>query len=383
MKQFRAIYLLLLATLACAYFSPKQIEIIDLHHKIQPKKASTDQELRTFYSVLSVPANVKEDELEKVYKKVSRKWHPDKFVRKDRKERERAERKFETLSLIVSILRDVERRRHYDYYLKNGFPQWDKRKGRYIYKNKSKPNFTLIAGTLLLLATIGHVFMAVLNRKQKNKRVAQILRDVRWKADHMVKQNIDTNKVMELPDGYDVNTNIVDPSQYTVDDRLVTYCGKVFIVKPDSSVLLYNDSSINTEDQQEMNDLVKKIMDSGHYNLYGIEKKPMNRRERRHVEKDKRTASTADDNNEVIEKLVQFKEDDTGLKLTDLLPLKIVIGVWNMTLGKILYVSPSSKAEVKRNTPSEEDILDTPIKVKSDGDKITLSNGKVLHSRKK
>jgi hypothetical protein len=109
----------------------------------------------------------------------------------------------------------------------------------------------------------------------------------------------------------------------------------------------------------------------------------MNRRERRHVEKDKRTASTADDNNEVIEKLVQFKEDDTGLKLTDLLPLKIVIGVWNMTLGKILYVSPSSKAEVKRNTPSEEDILDTPIKVKSDGDKITLSNGKVLHSRKK
>lgn len=391
MRQFKFICLLFLAVLTCAYFSPKQIEIIDLHHRIQPKSQSSDKELRTFYSLLSVPSNVKDDQLEKAYKKASRKWHPDKFVRKDRKEREKAERKFETLSLIVSILRDVERRRHYDYYLKNGFPQWDKRKGRYIYKNKSKPNFALISATLLLLATIGHAFMTSLNRKQKNKRVAQILRDVRWKADNMVKQGgVNDNKIMELPDGFDLDTNIVNPSQFNVDDRLVTYCGKIFIVKPDTTVLLYNDDDIDPDDQQEMNELVKKIMDSGHFNLYGVEKKVMNRKERRFLEKEKKSSNSSQDDEDVIEKLVQFKEDDSGFTVTDLLPLKMLLGLWNKTIGSLISSSPSSSTSKSESSPisadSEEDETNTdepvPI-IKQDGNKITLPNGKILHSRKK
>lgn len=389
MLHFKIAYLVLFATFVSAYFSPTQLEILDLHYKIQPKNGG-GKEVRSFYSVLSVPPNVKEDKLEKAYKKLSRKWHPDKFIRADAKERRKAERKFETLSLIISILRDVERRKNYDYFLKRGFPVWDESKARYVFKNRSKPTFKIVLAIVLILTTIGQLIVSKLNKSQKNKRIEQILRDVRWKADNMTRQDQNTNKIMELPDDYEM-TNGIETPIYSVDDRLVTYCGKVFIVKPDRSVLLYNNENFNVEDQQEMNDLVKKIVESGHFNLYGFQKKPMNRKERRHVEKEKKKSDDADIDSDIVEHLVQFREDESGFQITDLFVVKLVFGVWNLTVGKIFSGAPAldkiDKAEenhTKDQANDEDaqsyDIID--LKKENDGN-IILPNGKVLHSRKK
>lgn len=392
MKYFTLTYILLLASFAFAYFSPAQLEILDLHYKIQPKNFKPTDDIRTFYSLLSIKPSASDDELESAYRKMSRKLHPDKFVKADPKDRRRAERKFETLSLVISILRDVERRKNYDYFVKNGFPVWDNSKARYIFKNRSKPTFVITLSVILLLSTIGQVIILKLNKKQKNKRVEQILRDVRWKADNMSKSTMKSNKVMELPDDYELDTNF---SGYSVDDKLVTYCGKVFIVKPDRSVLLYNDENLNVEDETAMNDLVKKIMESGHFSLYGLQKKEMNRKERREVEKKNKKESNSEVD-DVVEKLVQFKEDESALKLTDLYPVKIVLGIWRLIFGK---VNKESSNETLKHTESndtvetevEEEVEEKPVsskvkvsnlKTSSDG-KVTLPNGKTLRSRKK
>jgi curved DNA-binding protein CbpA len=385
---------LALVTFAFAYFSPKQLEIIDLHYKIQPKHSnSRDNEIRTFYSILSVPQNVNDDKLEKAYKKLSRKWHPDKFINKDTKERLKAERKFETLSIIISILRDVERRKNYDYFLKKGFPIWDKSKSRYVFKNRSKPTFTLTIGFILLISSIGQLIIKKLNKSQKNKRIEKILRDVRWKADNMTKQDQMNNKIMELPDNFEMNNTL---SNYSVDDKLVTYCGKIFIVKPDRSVLLYDDDSIDVENQQEMNDLVKKIVESGHFNLYGFQKKQLNRKERRQVEKENKNNQSDDEQNDIIEKLVQFKEDDSSLKFSDLYLAKMFIISWNTTLGKLILKSKQTgeleddnnndnaynNTTVAKELEKIEEFESIDTSKTKDG-KIILKNGKVLHSRKK
>lgn len=384
MQHFRFVYLLLLASFALAYFSPTQLEILNVHYKIQPKETSKHTDSRTFYSLLSLEPSASDDQLERAYRKLSRKWHPDKFVRADPKERRRAERKFETLSLVVSILRDVDRRKSYDYFLKNGFPVWDEAKAMYVFKNKFKPNFTMVLAFFALFSTIGQIMILKLNKSQKNKRVEQILRDVRWKADNMTQNDI--NKVVELPDDYELDSNF---SGYSVDDKLVLYCGKVFIVKPDRSVLLYNDENFDVEDQQCVNDLTKKIMESGHFNLYGFQKKELNRRERRQVEKQsKKDAKSETD--DVLAKLVQFREDESGLKITDLYLLRALLKIWNLTIGNLFKGSNSTAAyeastinDQELSVESEDQSNETEVLRKNSDGKVVLPNGKVLRSRKK
>lgn len=357
-------------TLSWAYFSPQQLEILDLHYKIQPKnvKGKHGPELRSFYSILSVPQNVGEDELEKTYKKLTRKWHPDKFARKDIKERKKAERKYETISLVVNILRDVERRRNYDYFLKNGFPVWSNHKKAYVFLNRSKPTLKLVGGLLLVLITFGQLGLSKMNKNQKNRRVRQILRDVRWKADNQEQKD---NKIMELPDDF----NTIDTPIYSMDDKFVTYCGKVFIVKPDKSVLLYDDESLDVEDKAQMDELIKRIIESGHFNLYGFEKKVLNRRERRSEKKSKQEK----DNFDITEKLVQFKEDDSGLDWSKLVVLKPVFVIISLFRKK---TNIEEGVEEAISDDDDDDVESVEKPVLKNG-KITLPNGKVLHSRKK
>lgn len=367
MRIYHIFHILFLINVVWSYFSPAQLEILDLHHKIQPKnvKDNHSPEIRSFYSILSVPPNVSDDGLEKAYKKLTRKWHPDKFARKDPKTRKQAERKYETITLVVNILRDVERRKNYDYFLKNGFPVWDEQRHLYVFKNRSKPSFKIIIAFLLTILTLGQIGLQKLNKNQKNKRIQKILRDVRWKADNQQQEN---TKVMELPDDFAINETPI----YSTDDKLVTYCGKVFIVKPDKSVLLYDDDSLDPEDEASMNEFIKKILDSGYFNLRGFQKKQMNRRERRSEKKQEETSM----NNDIMEHLVQFKEDDSQLEFSKLLVFRPILLILSYFIRKDEKITDSDVSDSpKKSEPSKRQI--------PEAGSITLPNGTVLHSRKK
>lgn len=371
----KLVSIFVLFTFAFAYFSQKQLELVDLHYKIQPK--SNNNKVRTFYSVLAVPPNVNDIDLEKAYKKLSRKWHPDKFLNKSSKERKQAERKFETLSLIIGILRDVDSRKNYDYFLKKGFPIWSSSKSRYVFPNRSKPSLLVSMGIVLIILSFGQILILKLNKSQKNKRIAKILRDVKWKADNMTKKDESNNKIFELPSDFEVSEF---NSGFCADDRLVTYCDKLFIVKSDTSVLLYNEK-IDVNNENEINEVIKKIIDSGHFSLYGFSKKPMNRKERRQL--DMKTVDA--DDNDVLDKLVILKEDESSVKIGDFLIVKLIIRLWNVTINKLIDngdVNNKEKINKDENGEKKDETKTADIKKNKIG-KMTLPNGKILHPRKK
>lgn len=64
-------------------------------------------------------------EIIKNLRKLAKKYHPD----KNKKYR----KLYERLNLATNILSNDERKKMYDYYLKNGFPDYDFNKGDYFF----------------------------------------------------------------------------------------------------------------------------------------------------------------------------------------------------------------------------------------------------------
>jgi len=76
--------------------------------------------LETCYDVLGIDrqmgAEFNKSELSKVYRKLARKFHPDR-VRGSSEEREEAENRFRQIATAYETLKDDETREYYDYYL--------------------------------------------------------------------------------------------------------------------------------------------------------------------------------------------------------------------------------------------------------------------------
>ncbi|GMM29701.1 Erj5 protein [Martiniozyma asiatica (nom. inval.)] len=345
--------LLFFISLAAAYFSSDQLELINLHYNIQPKKLS-DQ--RTFYEILQVEPKAKSEELEKSFKRLSRKFHPDKFIRKSAKERKRAERKYETLGLVMGVLRDVTRRESYDYFLKKGFPVWDSKRQMYKYPKRDTSLF-IVVGFLFIIATIVQVSSLKLNKNRKNKKVKQVMEDVRRKA-----LSGSANKVIELPDEFDGDLDA------HVSDELVVYMGSIFVVSKDIWIL---DEEIDLDDQTAMGELNQKIFIENRFNLWGYQaKEELNRKERRLNAKKKKEEIT-------VEPLrwVKIEEENSFIGLKDLWFSKLV-----------LSLIPKRKAKKAIVTAASPDTIIEPVQInvnESTNGTITLPNGKTIKSRKK
>ncbi len=87
---------------------------------------------RNYYEILGVAQDASEDEIQRAYRKLARKFHPD--VSKDKD----AERKFKELSEAREVLKDPEKRKLYDTYGANWQQLRDQPHRQYRYDNKKK-----------------------------------------------------------------------------------------------------------------------------------------------------------------------------------------------------------------------------------------------------
>jgi molecular chaperone DnaJ len=69
---------------------------------------------KNYYEILGVDKSASKEEISKAFKKMSLKWHPDKWATGTDEEKKTAEEKFKEINEANSILSDDEKRRNYD-----------------------------------------------------------------------------------------------------------------------------------------------------------------------------------------------------------------------------------------------------------------------------
>ena len=67
-----------------------------------------------YYQILGVSKSASEDEIQKAYRKLARKYHPDLHADKSDKEKEQAKSKFQQVQQAYDVLSDKKKRRMYD-----------------------------------------------------------------------------------------------------------------------------------------------------------------------------------------------------------------------------------------------------------------------------
>ncbi|VDM31906.1 unnamed protein product [Hydatigera taeniaeformis] len=98
------------------------LHVLNVHAWDQSELEMFDlmEEMSTnFYEFLNVPPTATSLEIKRAYRKLSLEMHPDKNPNDAN-----AGVKFRQLSVVYQILKDEERRRHYDEALENGIPDW-------------------------------------------------------------------------------------------------------------------------------------------------------------------------------------------------------------------------------------------------------------------
>ncbi|OUM61668.1 hypothetical protein PIROE2DRAFT_32618, partial [Piromyces sp. E2] len=136
----------------------KDFEIFDAHDAIIKLKGPE----ATFYNVLEVEPNASLDALNKAYRKISLKLHPDKTT--DKKDREL----FTQINIIIDILRDSNSRKRYDYFLKVGVPKW---RGTGYYYSRYKPSITFAGIAIVVGICVMQILLSWTNYYTKLYRI--------------------------------------------------------------------------------------------------------------------------------------------------------------------------------------------------------------------
>lgn len=166
MRTFQVIAVLSIACLV-ACWTNEDYEIFGLNDNIRKDLGQST----TFYLWLGINTRATAEEINKAYRKMLRKLHPDKLRNLSKPQRKNAEARFQRLSLVGNILRDRELKKRYDYFLRNGFPKW---KGTSYYYSRFKPGIVLTLFILYILVGSFHYVSLRINRRQDYKRIVDL-----------------------------------------------------------------------------------------------------------------------------------------------------------------------------------------------------------------
>ena len=71
-------------------------------------------DIKGYYKILEVPENASQDDIKKSFRKLSLKWHPDRWVNGTDEEKKKAEDEFKKIAEAYGVLGDEEKRKQYD-----------------------------------------------------------------------------------------------------------------------------------------------------------------------------------------------------------------------------------------------------------------------------
>ena len=78
---------------------------------------------KSYYDILEINNNASDAEIKKAFKKLSIKWHPDKWANKSEKEKKEAEEKFKDINEAYQVLSDPQKKSNYDRFGSTDGPQ--------------------------------------------------------------------------------------------------------------------------------------------------------------------------------------------------------------------------------------------------------------------
>ncbi|ODV90732.1 hypothetical protein CANCADRAFT_44370 [Tortispora caseinolytica NRRL Y-17796] len=181
--------------LLCAFtqfvhaWSEKDYELFELKDAVEKAEGTGV----TFYDWLDVSPYSSNEELTKSYRKLSRKLHPDKAPKKQKKV---ANERFSRLSVVISILRDPEMRERYDYFLKHGFPKW---RGTGYYYRRLRPGLGSVLVLLVCLFNWAHYGIIRMNARGHRRHMQYCIDTAREVAEWPEK--VQTLKKVQLYNG--------------------------------------------------------------------------------------------------------------------------------------------------------------------------------------
>lgn len=148
----------LLATLAYC-FRPDEIEIFQLQNELI-SKYGTDIDL---YKFLKLPKlkNSNSRDIIKNLRNLSKKYHPDK--------NKKYKKLYERLNAATQILSNDSRRKTYDYYLQNGFPDYDFSKGGFFFKRVQPKTWFILFFIYVAASGMHYVLLRLQNSSNKNR----------------------------------------------------------------------------------------------------------------------------------------------------------------------------------------------------------------------
>lgn len=156
-------------------WSAEDQEIFKVNYELQQDYPGTN-----FYEFLKLPNGVKSNlkEINKQFRKLSVKYHPDK-VKGGKAKKKAAQRNYERLSVIANILKSSTKDR-YDFFLKNGFPKY--KNNRFLY-DRFRPGLIFVFGFLFVVIGVGHYVSLKISASQNRKRVQALIDQIKSFAD--------------------------------------------------------------------------------------------------------------------------------------------------------------------------------------------------------
>lgn len=153
---------------ALAAFTPDEIEIFETQDKLVKHYNEA-----SFYTFFQIPQSASTKAIIKNYKKLSRKYHPDKIKGATKKDVQR----FEILNVVYDILKSG-RRDKYDFYLQRGFPTYDKSEMK--FKSRVfKPSMIFISIFLLSVVSGIHYLIIKISYSSQVSKLQSIIDEIK------------------------------------------------------------------------------------------------------------------------------------------------------------------------------------------------------------